>query len=138
MVCVKSISTLDFVAGAAKETKMAEGTNTSAVSRRSTSLFVDEQEVMEAGNVSQMMYESRYGSSSDEKDKEKPQLSLSRESMTSSTISIEGGMIPMVDLGKDLYGIFPTTVEDMGKHGMLHAQFSPEDSPNLAIFGSCC
>ena len=128
MGCVKSISTIDFVAREMKGTKMADVTNTNAVSRRSTRLFVEEQEVMEAGNADQMGHESRYGSSSDEKDKERqprkqPQMSLCRESRRSSTSSVEGVMIPMVDLGKDLCGIFPTT-EDMGKHGRFSSHSS--------------
>jgi hypothetical protein len=53
------------------------------------------------------------GSSSDENERDRPQ----RDARTSST-NIELGMIPMVDLGKDLAGLFPKTIEDMGKHGM--------------------
>jgi hypothetical protein len=85
---------------------MAEG-SMAKISRRSTRYFTESE-----GNVEDGSPELRYGSSSDDMDKEKPQLEA-----TSSSTNIEAGMIPMVDLGKDL-GIFPTS-EDMGKHGVL-------------------
>jgi hypothetical protein len=79
------------------------------ISRRSTRNFTRSD-----GNVENETPESRYGSSNDEMDMETPQGEVI---ISSSSTYIEAGMIPVVDLGKDL-GIFPTS-EDMGKHGVL-------------------
>lgn len=78
------------------------------VSRRSTRYCTDTDGIMmETG-------EHRPGSStSDDAERERSQ----RDARTSST-NIEPGMIPMVDLGKDLGGMFPKTMEDMGKQGV--------------------
>jgi hypothetical protein len=86
---------------------MAEG-STTIISRRSTRYFTENEGIMEIGGS-----ELRCGSSSDETEKEKPQ----REARASST-NIDAGMIPMVDLGKDLGGLFPKTIEELGNHGM--------------------
>jgi tyrosine-protein phosphatase SIW14 len=100
------------------ELKMAERSS-ATVSRRSTRLFVEEQDNMERGNAGQILSESRYGPSGDEKEKEKPQ----RDEKTSLTSNTAAGILPMVNLGKDIGGIFPTTVEDMAKHG-TQSQFN--------------
>lgn len=92
---------------------MAEG-STAKISRRSARYFDENAGDNEAGPL-----EQRYGLSSEETDKEKTQ----REARTSST-NIEAGMIPMVDLGKDLGNLFPK-FEDMGKHGMLSLYLLP-------------
>jgi len=92
-----------------KESKMSENKNAITISRRSTRLFVEEQQLMEAGNVVHMGYESRY-SSGDEKERDRSQ----REAVTSST-TVEVLRMPVVDLGKKLCPIFPTTSEDVGK-----------------------
>lgn len=88
---------------------MSEKTNTVTVSRRSTRLFVEEQQLMEAGIAGQLGYESRYPPC-DEKEREKPQ----REVVTSSR-SIQVLRMPVVDLGKVLCPIFPTTSEGIAK-----------------------
>jgi tyrosine-protein phosphatase SIW14 len=90
---------------------MTEKTNTVTVSRRSTRLFVEEQQLMEAGNAGQLGFESRYPSG-DEKEIDRPQ----REGVISSS-SIQVLKMPVVDLGKSLCPIFPATLEDIGKQG---------------------
>jgi len=96
---------------------MADGSNTTVsttVSRRSTRYFAEDQYSVESGNS-----ESRQSSTSgDERDREKPP----KEAKTSST-NIDVGMIPIVNLGKDLGGLFPKTPEDMGKQGMPSLNF---------------
>jgi tyrosine-protein phosphatase SIW14 len=92
---------------------MSENKNAITVSRRSTRLFVEEQQLMEAGIVVHMGYESRY-SSGDEKERDRPQ----REAVTSSS-TIKILRMPVVDLGKELCPIFPTTSEDIEKQGMF-------------------
>jgi hypothetical protein len=111
MDCVKSLTTIKFLAGERRETSMANARKTT-VSRRSTRLFEDDQMNVEAGAAG-MAYESRYGSSSDEKDKEKPTRD---RGSTSSNFDVR--LLPVVDLGIDLFGMFPTTAEDMAKQGM--------------------
>jgi tyrosine-protein phosphatase SIW14 len=93
---------------------MSENKNDVTVSRRSTRLFVDEQQLTEAETTVQLGYESRC-SCGDEKEREKLQREL-REAVTSSS-SIEVLRMPVVDLGKELCPIFPTTSEDIGKQG---------------------
>jgi hypothetical protein len=69
------------------------------------------------GAAQQAPSESKYYSSDDgNKDKQQHQPQRQNRS-ASSSISFPAGMIPMVDLGKDMCGIFPTTVEDMGIQG---------------------
>ncbi len=95
---------------------MSKTNNAVTVSRRSTRLFVEEQQPMEAGIMVQMGYESRC-SSGDEKERERPQTEI-RDAVTSSS-SIEVLRRPAVDLGKELCPIFPTTSEDIEKQGIF-------------------
>jgi len=103
---------------------MTDGSNTTVsttVSRRSTRYFAEDQCTVESGNL-----ESRHSSTSgDERDREKPQ----REAKTSST-NIDMGRIPMVNLGKDLGGLFPKTSEDLGKQGMHSLKIAPSWQSN--------
>lgn len=89
---------------------MAEGPR-AIVSRRPGRVYTEN--TGNEGSKSDMAgSELRSRASSDEPDRERTQ----RDARTSSS-NIEGAMIPMVDLGKDLRGLFPKTMEDMGKHG---------------------
>jgi tyrosine-protein phosphatase SIW14 len=85
--------------------------NAITISRRSTRLFVEEQQFMEVGSAGQQGYESRFPPG-DENERDKPQ----REAVTSSS-SVQALRMPTVDLGKMLCPIFPTTSEDIGKQG---------------------
>jgi tyrosine-protein phosphatase SIW14 len=120
MACVGSVTTIDFLSGEGTETNMAEATQTT-VSRRSTRLFVKDQDSAEVGTAG-IAYESRYGSSSDEKEKEKEKERPARETGPPSG-NVDARLVPIVDLGIDLSGMFPTTAEDMGKQGMLSPHF---------------
>lgn len=91
---------------------MAEATITTTVSRRSTRAWAKDGESVEMMPAGMVTYEPRYGSSSDD-DKETPL----RETKTVMG-SLEPRTVPVVDLGIDLSGIFPTSPEVMGKHGM--------------------
>lgn len=93
---------------------MSENKNAVTISRRSTRLFVEEQQLAETGTTVQMGFESRC-SSGDEKERERPHREPT-EAVTSSS-SIEDLRMPVVDLGKELCTIFPTTSEDIGKQG---------------------
>lgn len=95
---------------------MAEGP-TAKISRRSIRYFTESEGHVENGSP-----ESQYSTSNDETDKEKSQ----REARTSST-NIEAAMMPMVDLGKDLSGLFPA-LEDMGKHVTISLQVAKASS----------
>jgi tyrosine-protein phosphatase SIW14 len=88
---------------------MAEKTNAVTISRRSTRLFVEEQQPMEAGNA--LGCESKH-LPGDEKQRERS----AREAATSSS-NIQVLRMPVVDLGKPLCPIFPTTLEDIEKQG---------------------
>jgi tyrosine-protein phosphatase SIW14 len=92
-----------------KKSKMSDKINAVTVSRRSTRLFVEDQQVIEMGTA--LGCDSRY-LPGDEKDRERP----AREAVTSSS-SIQVLRMPVVDLGKALCPIFPTTSEDIGKQG---------------------
>jgi tyrosine-protein phosphatase SIW14 len=94
-----------------KKSKMPEKMNAITVSRRSARLFVEEQQLIEAGNA--VGHDPRYPPGS-EKERDRPQ----REGVSSSS-SIQSFRIPVVDIGKVLCPIFPTTSEDIGKQGML-------------------
>ncbi|KAM3074741.1 tyrosine-protein phosphatase siw14 [Clarireedia jacksonii] len=90
---------------------MAEGMSTQ-VSRRSTRVFVGEQEAMESGNAGAAMvtYDSRNGSILDEKDREKDKQQ--RDVRCSSHDSVlETSPIPSIDAGRDLDGMLPSSSE---------------------------
>ncbi len=89
---------------------MAKQTNAITISRRSTRLFVEEEQPMEPGNYA-LGCESKY-LPGDEKQRER----LAREAATSSS-NIQVLRMPVVDLGKPLCPIFPTTLEDIEKQG---------------------
>lgn len=98
---------------------MAEATNTTTtISRRSTRFFIGEQDAMEAGIAGQTEREPRHGS----EEQERPQKAQKPQRNVPSTTSTEGPIIPLVDFGKDLCGMFPTTVEDIDDHGTLLMQ----------------
>jgi len=90
---------------------MLEKMNAITISRRSVRLFVEEQQPLETGNA--VGHESRYPSG-DEKEHDRPQ----RETVPSLG-SIKALRVPVVELGKALCPIFPTTSEDIGKQGMF-------------------
>lgn len=92
---------------------MADTTTSTTVSRRSTRLFLEEQSSAEAGTVGQMERESR--NVSEETEQERPQKPQKR---TPPANSLDGPMIPLVDFGMDLSGLFPSALEDMKDHGM--------------------
>ncbi len=83
--------------------------NTVTISRRSTRLFAEEQPPMETGNA--LGGESRH-LPVDEKQRERS----AREAATSSS-NLQVLRMPVVDLGKSLCSIFPTTLEDIEKQG---------------------
>lgn len=92
-----------------EKAKMSD--NGSAISRRSTRMYKEENAYNEAGNSSTML-ESRTPSV-DENDQ--PQRDQS------ASTSFQTRLAPRVDLGLDLCGIFPTTADDMGKEGNGHS-----------------
>ena len=97
---------------------MAESGSTT-VSRRSTRIMIEE-ELIGVGNLSQGVYDSK-GSSGDELEKDKQQRESRSSSLGTSCSScssgIDGRLMPTVDLGKDVFGIMPSTAEEMGKQG---------------------
>jgi len=90
---------------------MLEKMNAITISRRSARLFVEEQQPLQIGNA--VGNESRY-SPGDEKEYDRPQ----RETVLSLG-NIKAPRVPVVELGKALCPIFPTTSEDIGKQGMF-------------------
>jgi hypothetical protein len=98
---------------------MAESGSTT-VSRRSTRIMIEE--LMGVGNLNQGVYDSR-GSSGDELEKDKQQRESRSPSLGTSCSScssaIDGRLMPTVDLGKEVFGIMPSTVEEMGKEGKI-------------------
>ncbi|PMD44017.1 hypothetical protein L207DRAFT_525387 [Hyaloscypha variabilis F] len=86
---------------------MSEKMNAITISRRSNRLFVEEQQLLEAGKAGG--HESRQ-ISGDEKERDRPQ----RETVSTSS-SIKVLQMPVVELGMALCPIFPTTSEDIGK-----------------------
>jgi hypothetical protein len=99
---------------------MAESGSTT-VSRRSTRVMIEE-ELMGVGNLSQGVYDSR-GSSGDELEKDRQQRESRSSSLGTSCSScssgIDGRLMPTVDLGKEVFGIMPSSVEEMGKEGKI-------------------
>jgi hypothetical protein len=99
---------------------MAESGSTT-VSRRSTRIMIEE-ELMEVGSLNQGVYDSR-GSSGDELEKDKQQRESRSSSLGTSCSScssgIDGRLMPTVDLGKDIFEIMPSTVEELGKEGKI-------------------
>ena len=83
------------------------------VSRRSTRLY-EEGQGATTGNSGSRRY-----SSCDDKSRDK----LQRDSRGSSA-SAEARNIPMVDLGKDINGLFPQTIDEMGQQGTSSARFT--------------
>ena len=112
---------------------MAEQNGTkSAISRRSGRVYMEEHDCsVELSTVGQSQghsacsSESRYGSGDERGDREKG----SRVNKLSSSSSIDGygddELIQMVDLGRDLRGLFPTTYDSMGKQGMTSPRVLP-------------
>jgi hypothetical protein len=108
---------------------MAESGSTT-VSRRSTRIM-DEEELIEVGHLSRGVYDSR-GSSGDELEKDKQQRDSRSSSLgTSCSSSIDGRLMPMVDLGRELFGIMPSTIEEMGTEGKIYK--SPMSSHVVAV-----
>jgi hypothetical protein len=99
---------------------MAESGSTT-VSRRSTRIMIEE-ELMGVGSLNQGAYDSR-GSSGDELEKDKQQRESRSSSLgtscSSCSSSIDGRLMPTVDLGKDIFEIMPSTVEELGKEGKI-------------------
>jgi hypothetical protein len=99
---------------------MAESGSTT-VSRRSTRVM-NEEELMGVGSLSQGVYDSR-GSSGDELEKDRQQRESRSSSLGTSRSScssgLDGRLMPTVDLGKEVFGIMPLTVEEMGKEGKI-------------------
>jgi hypothetical protein len=112
MDCIGSASTKLFVEEA-EDAKMTGAKG--AVSRRAARVFIGEPRGMEPADTSQRSTESRY-TSGDEKNIDRPP----REGTSSSgNVSVHGGTIAMVDLGPDLFGLFPTPIDVKGKPGAL-------------------
>jgi hypothetical protein len=112
MDCIGSASTKLFV-GEAEDVKMAGAKG--AVSRRAARVFTGEPGGMQPANISQKSTESRY-TSRDEKNIDRPPP---EGTSSSGNVSVHGGTIPMVDLGTDLFGLFPTPMDDREKQGAL-------------------
>ena len=113
MTCVGSLATISGDDGT--ELKMTEATTTT-VSRRSTRLWAGDGDADGLEKIPQgLAYDPRYGSNSSSDDGKELSLSETRTPLG----SFELRMIPVIDLGIDLSGMFPTTPEDMGKQGMF-------------------
>lgn len=90
---------------------MAETTTSTTISRRSTRLFIEKQNAAEAGTAGQMeLRESR--NASEEKEQERPQKPQKSQKRASPPNGTEGPIMPMVDFGMDLSGLFPSALED--------------------------
>ena len=110
MDCIRSAST-KLCVGEAEDVKMMGGNG--AVSRRAARAFAGEPGSMEAANTSQRSTESRY-TSGDKKNTDRPQ----REGTSSSgNVSVDGGPMPIADLGTEFFGLYPTPVDDKEKQG---------------------
>ena len=96
---------------------MAEAATGTTISRRSTRLFIVAQYDVEAGLAGQVERESRQGSEG--KEQEKLQKALKPQKKVATANNKEAPMVPLVDFGRDLCGIFPSTAEDMIDHGKL-------------------
>ena len=83
-----------------------------AVSKRTTRVFLEEQDIVENGTGGRMTYESQYGSMFEDKEMTKKPESWS------PARSIDLRASPAMDIGTDLCGIVPNKVEDFGKEGM--------------------
>jgi len=88
---------------------MPEKMNAITISRRPARLFVEEQQLLEVGYAAG--HESRYPSS-DEKENDR------QREAAPSLASIKALRVPVVELGKALCPIFPTSSEDIGKQGV--------------------
>ncbi|KAB8288860.1 hypothetical protein EYC80_010763 [Monilinia laxa] len=86
------------------------------ISRRSTRTFVGEQGAMELGNVGVAMvpHEARHSNSHDEKDKQKDKQEREGRSSSHQT-PLEALSGPVVDVGRDLGTLFPSSTEAMAK-----------------------
>lgn len=104
-------------------------TSTSAMSRRSARTFVEEQDAADAALPLHLASsETRVPGLDDrERDKMHQPVSQREQRSASSSISLPAGLIPMVDLGKDMSRLFPSTVEDMGKQGTDHILSQSQD-----------
>jgi hypothetical protein len=98
------------------------------ISRRSTRLFPGQQSIMETGNSGQPGQESLRSSSGDERERRKDKLPRTKQPPCGSETPMIS-LLPLVDFGKDLRGIFPATMEDADNHGML--------SNNYCFIASC-
>jgi outer membrane protein OmpA-like peptidoglycan-associated protein len=95
---------------------MAEATMVkTTISRRSTRVFDGEKDITEAGNTER---EARQATDEKEQKAQKP------PKKAPTAITIDTPMIPVVDYGKDIYSIFPSSAEDMDEHGMFLARSS--------------
>lgn len=97
---------------------LTNASSNAVISRRATRIGVGE-ESTEVGNLGQMAHELR-GLSGDEqeKDNEKLQIetrSASLISSTSSSVNVRSALL--VDVGRNLGELLPTTAEDMEKQG---------------------
>jgi tyrosine-protein phosphatase SIW14 len=102
--------------------KMTDATTGTTISRRSTRLFIEEQDGMEAGTAGNIERESRQAS--EEKEQERYQKAQKPQKKVTTPDNIEAPMTPLVDFGRDLCGLFPSTAEDMVDHGMALLQRS--------------
>lgn len=90
------------------------------VSRRTTRTFVEEQKFMDVVTPGSRDEKEKGQEKEKELEKEKEKEKSGRRTRSSSTstiIDVDIRMYPVVDIGKDLSGAFPTSVEDFGKHG---------------------
>lgn len=104
---------------------MADATTSTTISRRSTRIFLEQQDSMEVGAAGHMEHESRHGS--EEKEQERPQRAQKPQLKVPCPNSIEAPMIPLVDFGTDLCGVFPSTAGDMEDHIARSLQAAKED-----------
>jgi hypothetical protein len=122
MSYIETITTIERT-----EANMAEATTRTTISRRPARPFMGEQGLRETGIDGQMERESQHPS--EEKEQERSQKAPKPQKRPPSTNNIEAPIIPLVDFGKDFYGIFPSTLEDMDDHGML-LERSLNDEPS--------
>ncbi len=92
------------------------------VSRRATRMFVEEKKFMDvvtSGNRDEKEKVQEKGQEKElgkEKEKEKSGR-RTRSPSTSTVIDVDVRKYPVVDIGKDLSGAFPVSIEDFGNHG---------------------
>jgi tyrosine-protein phosphatase SIW14 len=111
MTCVGSLAPISLVRNGPKPIMAEAVATTTTVSRRSTRLWAGDGEALEKTPQS-MASDLKYSSSSDD-DKE-----MASPEKRPAPGSPKLHMIPGMDLGVDISGMFPATSEDLGKQSM--------------------